>query len=407
MASDTTPDVAEADFVYLVLEADYSTALSLLLRYPQPSTSPSAFVKDALYLQKNLTLEGGHDIVFKYSRKRILLDQTADVGSSASVKPHGVFVPQSTLSSPPENPNAKQGKSDTRISLPMPSPARFFQELGGVEGIIKGAIGELKQNVRSLQAGSPPRQIMRVRQPFSQDVNPVSPNMSQITSRIDFLEARNKSLATMLEESLKGLWDHQRVVAEDRTKVDVDALSLAIAKVQFVQVYLEDSTMPLHGDMSHPANNPDKVGEHGQPSTSATSEVTGDKNASKLASKSRRGSKAEKIDLTSSNVAQPGLDSAAPAHGMSLATTTEPSPFHRPRPSLAQSSFSWMLGEDHRRSSFIAASPLPPERSRKTHAREKVGYLFGDDKPPDANDPGVNRSEDLDLEGFTLGTLKG
>jgi hypothetical protein len=35
----------------------------------------------------------------------------------------------------------------------------------------------------------------------------------------------------------------------------------------------------------------------------------------------------------------------------------------------------------------------------------KVGYLFGDDKPPHAEDSAVNRGE-LECGRFTLGTLK-
>ncbi len=354
-----------------------------------------------------MTLEGGHHIVFKYSKRRIS-DQKADIGSSVSVKPHGVLDPQSKSLSPSQRSNAKLRSSNMRTSLPLPSPVRFLQERGGVEGIIKGAIGELKQNVQSLHVGSPPRQDMGVRQPFRQDVNPVSQSPSQITSRIDFLEARNKSLAKMLEDSLEKLWDHQRAAVEDKTTLDVDALSLAIAKVQFVQVYLEDSTMPVpsHGEPLQPSDNPGNAEKHLQPNNRAICEVAENGDATEVVSKGQDDSKPTNSNVNPSDGRPSGINKP-PALGVSSTTTTQPSPFHQPRPSLAQSSFSWMLGEDQRRSSFVAGSPLPPETRRRSHARGKVGYLFGDDKPPHAEDAAVSRGEGSDVEGFTLGTLRG
>lgn len=293
--------------------------------------------------------------------------------------------------------------------MPLPSPVKFFQERGGVEGIIKGAIGELKQNVQSLQAGSAPRQDLGVGQPFLQTVNTVSPSTSQLTSRIDFLEARNKNLAKMLEDSLKGLWDHQRLVAEDRTKVDVDALSLAIAKVQLVQVYLEDSTMPVPMDAkpSQPSTPFGTAEEHVQSNSLVISATTDDRLATDVASKTTIGPKPTTNNVISNDGKQSEFKSSDPARGVSSTATPDPSPFQQPRPSLAQSSFSWMLGEDQRRSSFVAASPSPPETRRRSHARGKVGFLFGDDKTSHAEDPEVKKSESSDLEGFTLGTLRG
>lgn len=339
-----------------------------------------------------------------------MLQHKVDVVSPTSVKPHGAFDPQSKSLSPSQRSSAKLRDANLRTSLPLPSPVRFLQGRGGVEGIIKGAIGELKQNMQSLNAGSPPRQDVGVRQPTRQNLAPVSPNASQIAARIDFLEARNKSLARMLEDSLKGLWDHQKTVVENKTKPDVDALSLAIAKVQFVQVYLEDSTMPVpsHGEPSQSLNNPENAEEHVPITSSATSEATDASNATEATSESRDDSKPTESKINSRNEKRSETNKPGPALGVSSATTTtQPSPFHQPRPSLAQSSFSWMLGEDQRRSSFVSATPMPPETRRRSHARGKVGYLFGDDKPSDAEHASVSKGESSDLEGFTLGTLRG
>ena len=59
---------------------------------------------------------------------------------------------------------------------------------------------------------------------------------------------------------------------------------------------------------------------------------------------------------------------------------TLPEKAPRVRPAIAQSSFSWILGEDKRKSDFIAATPFSTERDR---ARGKAGFLFGDEKSED------------------------
>ena len=46
--------------LHVVIEADNSTALGLLLRYPVPELpqSPQTFVEDAIYLRQNLNVDG-------------------------------------------------------------------------------------------------------------------------------------------------------------------------------------------------------------------------------------------------------------------------------------------------------------------------------------------------------------
>lgn len=290
----------------------------------------------------------------------------------------------------------------------MPSPARFLQEQGGVEGIIrgaKGAIDELKKNVQSMQAGSPPRQNMSVPQPSIPDIKVGSPDPAELTSRIDFLEARNKTLAKMLEDSLKGLWDHQKAITDDKTNVDVDALSHAIAQVQFVQVFLEDSAVPipLSGEPSQPSQSSD--GTEGA-SESNSIEHAGKDIASSVAIIVPEEPKVAISNVTPGDTSRLAVKPTAGPQATST-TTTQPSPFHHPRPSLAQSSFSWMLGEDQRRSSFVAASPFPPEAKRGNRAQGKAAFLFGDDKAQHADGTDGRKGEGVDVEGFTLGTLRG
>ena len=84
----------------------------------------------------------------------------------------------------------------------------------------------------------------------------------------------------------------------------------------------------------------------------------------------------------------------------------------RVRPAIAQSSFSWILGDAQRKSDFIAASPFSTERDR---ARGGAGFLFGDEKaeglrPSSATPKGRSAKEhnkDHDEEeAITLATIK-
>jgi len=333
--------------------------------------------------------------------------QNAGLESSLPVRAGRTVAVQAKSQRPSDGSHAKAANSN-RASLPLPSPARFLQEQGGVEGIIRGAIGEVKKNVQFLQAGNPPRRGVSILHPSLRDANAVSASTSEIASRIDFLEERNKALAKMLEDSLKSLWDHQKVAAEENSKVDVDALSLAVAKVQFVQVYLEDSAMPLPlpGEPLHPPTGPVRAKSAAQPTSAAVPGPVDDTIAAQPTSQVP-----EDLKVANPNVASSDGKSSAirptPEPQASSAVTTQPSPFHHPRPSLAQSSFSWMLGEDQRRSSFVAASPFPPEMKRESDARGKAGFLFGDDKPQHADDPGGRKGVGPDQEGFTLGSLRG
>ena len=50
-----------------VLEADYSVALQLLLKYPAPEAphGPHTFVDDAVYLKDHLNFSGGTNLILK------------------------------------------------------------------------------------------------------------------------------------------------------------------------------------------------------------------------------------------------------------------------------------------------------------------------------------------------------
>src|SRR5579862_4683692 len=113
------------------MEADYSTALTLLLRYPSPGRphGPSTFVDDALYLRDNLTVTGGIEMISKYSGK-----------------PPAPLGPESRSSTPRQRPSHSKKPSistpkklSSRIRAPLASPARFIQQQGGLEALLQDA----------------------------------------------------------------------------------------------------------------------------------------------------------------------------------------------------------------------------------------------------------------------------
>lgn len=401
----------------LVLESDYSAALTLLLRYPVPTApyQPSTFVGDALYLRDNLLLDGGDHIISKYSRrapettvtrklpKKARRARTAEQTAAQKTLPH-----KNTLS-------------------PRLSPARILQNQGGIEGIIheaaKGVYNQgerwgvakaLRGAVQGLQSGnnSPKRQPEKYRWSLDSGTN-VSESPKELVARIQYLEERNKSLAKLLEKAMEELWTQQRDTDEKRNETTADVLSVAIAKVQFVQVYLENPTMPLPSEdlppeeTKHDATLEKDAGSAPSsaepPRLQIQSDGTSDE---KSTSEGIHG--IETLDPSvqpSSHATVKPLPSTPKAGSPSRASGL--APYSKPRPALAQSSFSWMLGEAQQKSGFVSTSPFT------ANGRREGNQLFGDEKREGSRNRRGSKakvkSEDRDDDGdvFTIGALKG
>ncbi|KAL9003393.1 MAG: hypothetical protein Q9188_003742 [Gyalolechia gomerana] len=392
-----------------LLRADYSEALTLLLRYPAPTPfdGPSTFVDDALYLRQHIWHGGGSHIIEKYS------DQ-------ASENEKGSKKRKSQPAKRVKHVHTSESKG-SRSSL---SPSRFLQEKGGIDTIIQEAAkgvysrGEkwgvnkaFRGAVESLQSGTnyPRKQLDGSR--WSLDEGAHVPSVSKLAADIKALEQRSKGLAKLLDNPIGELWEQQRQCSEEKEESFKNALSLAIAKIQFVQVYLENPTVPFPVD-NHEAETR-TIEEHGheksddilESNTQTTHSISSDP-----------GPRPQESTLKNSRVT--GMDSEEAWGKKGIAHTDaapditvskvrhEPLPFHHPRPSLAQSSFSWMLGEDQRKSSFVLPAPFP---SDKRAAREKADFLFGDGKVKSEGKSlkGKKGEESEDEEVINLGTLKG
>lgn len=371
-----------------------------------------------MYLRDNLLLDGGDHIISKYSRRAPETTVTRKL-------PKKVRRARTA-----EQIAAQKTQPPQKTSSPRLSPARILQNQGGIEAIIheaaKGVYNQgerwgvakaLRGAVQGLQSGnnSPRRPAEKSRWSLDSGKH-VSDSPKDLIAKIQSLEERNKSLAKLLEKAMEELWIQQRDMSPKPNETTADALSLAIAKVQFVQVYLENPTMPLPSENLSPEEK-----SHDGPveddavlsssSSGAPSYRTQNDGASDEKSASEGGHTVE--------IANPTVQRSAPAPVKPLPSTpkvgspSKPSgllPFSQPRPALAQSSFSWMLGEDQGKSGFVSGSPFSSERLA---GRRKGAQLFGDEKREGSrnrrgsnpSDDGDNSDDDTDV--FTTGTPKG
>lgn len=413
--------------VFIVIESNYSFALMLLLKYPSPEApdGPKSFVDDATYLRDNFSATGGANIISKYSGK-----------------------------SPPINPSALRPSTPLGQALspkrgarsPLPSPARFLQQQGGVEALFQGAakgvfdrgerlginqavrdaVGEVKKNMQGLQAS---RSNSARRTPTEANRWSLDEGKSVPSSRatITAVNARNQQLSAMLGQAMTDLRAVSIAADGDKDKY-VKAIDLAIAKVEFVKVYLEDSTIPLPEDSISPPHSPSIPTNNPLPPPPDPSEVTTPKRprssiSEVVAQNTPNTTKDTRLQASPipdelSKVELPQIDlpeelqkdGTRPVEGGLAIRPKAPVPT---RSSIAQSSFSWMLepdvslGSTHRSSSPKSSSPFLKSGRRPTSGpnREKAAFLFGEDGGESNMSVGRLPLGNVE-EGFNLGTIK-
>ncbi|CZS93540.1 hypothetical protein WAI453_001068 [Rhynchosporium graminicola] len=404
-----------------LLEANYSFALMLLLKYPSPiaPNGPYTFVDDAIFLRDNFSVAGGVTIISKYSGKSPAISSS----DSRPTTPLG------------QSPGHKRAISRTKS--PVPSPARFLQQQGGVEAILQGAakgvfergerlginqavrdaVGEAKKQMQGLQtARNSPRRTSDVMRWSLDEGRPIPNPRASITAIL----ARNQQLARMLEQAMDDLRIASMSPEGDKEKY-VQAMDLAIAKVDFVKVYLEDSTMPLPDlhpapPMSDPlmavsalqpaAEIPSKVGAL-EPSTSSTKNPDTQATSETVTTESTNLNPVPVVARKTDTLPD---QQTSTEKAESLLTPRPKAPVPT-RSTIAQSSFSWMLEPDIPSSSSVQSSPpssISPflksgRRPTSGPSREKAAFLFGDDGGEPTSRPSLLE----DSEGvFNMGTMK-
>ncbi|KAF7879276.1 hypothetical protein EAF04_000473 [Stromatinia cepivora] len=421
-----------------LMESNYSLALMLLLKYDCPP-NPQTLVDDAIFLRDNFNATGGSKIIHKYSGRSPQRDKSS---TPPGTPLEGSLSPRQIL---------------MRNRPSLTTPTRFLQQQGGVEALIHGAAGaakgvynrgerlginqavrdameEVKKNMQGLQT---PRSINSSRRAtgasrWSLDDGRVVPASTAIMATMN---ERNRQLAVMLDHAMKDLRSVSVSKETDREKC-IEAMDIAIAKVDFVRVYLEDSTMPL----PIPSPNIDDgselaiqeadipkvllppISDHVQTTPPEPSSITSD--SGKVLTE--KADDLDKPSVSTPDISQTSTDAKDPSsaeplviiqpntegEGMRSAISERPEAPIPTRSTIAQSSFSWMLEPDQ--ASIPTNKPSPPKSSspflrsgkRPTSGgREKAAFLFGEDDG-DFQLP-IPKSSLLNAEeAFKLGILK-
>ncbi|KAK7740558.1 hypothetical protein SLS53_005402 [Cytospora paraplurivora] len=258
---------------WTLLEADYTVALTVLLKYPapEPPHGPHTFVDDALYLRDHYSAAGGAHIITKY---------TGRAPSTISGQISGPPTPDFRFQGPPIRSPSIGARSR------LASPSRFIQQAGGVEALFQGAaknvlqhgeklginravrdaMGEIRRNMQDFQETG----IRALHQSTSSSSTPrndtfsngslVSPTGDERRTVAE-LERRNKQLALLLNGAISGLEELAASRLDGDKEKHLEAVAMAVAKVQVVKVYLEDSSLDLPTDSL--------IGEESQPPTPA------------------------------------------------------------------------------------------------------------------------------------------
>ncbi|KAI1464665.1 RabGAP/TBC [Daldinia caldariorum] len=378
-----------------LLNADYTVALQLLLKYPPPQSQhgPHTFVDDAVYLRDHLDSAGGSSLIAKYTGKT-----------------------PSPLEANYEAPTPKSSASNIRRKLassrsPL-SPARFKSPQGGVEALFQGAAKGVLERGEKLGINQAVRDAMvEIRRNVQEARSSMKagrdlinePNSNTTVRAVATLDRRNRRLAALLDEPLSSLKSLASSDLEDKRKCQ-DVLEIAAAKIQFIKIYLEDSTLDLPDEeeavssirLDTPTGDDRKLDP--EPLSRAVSAIALDapiqaENSQKPENKkpsptnsSPLAADSNKMD-TDDNAGDP-LGSGAPA--ATIAKKLErPQPPIPTRSTLAQSSFSWMLEPDAAPSSSspsIFPSNLPSATEPSSHRkrpsananRERTAFLFGE-----------------------------
>lgn len=385
-----------------LIAADTNEAFTLLLRYPEPAEPAYTFIKDALYLRDHLTPQGGAEIISRYGKQAPVLElETSPIIREPSPSPS--FASSRTRRSL-GSPRSFVGQQGAGIEALLQGAAKNVLERGsqwGVGKAIREAVGEVKKNVEAYQSAASPGQTTpraggrEFRKPAQLATTAANarPDLTRTQSgnvirKIESLEKRNRNLAKMLENAVGELWEHHRERNEESNAKDDDskgkealaALSLAIAKVQFVQVYLEDSSIPLPVEETTDQAASTKVMESlALPESQSPKPPERTSSAPPISVEPPSKSTTTAMTKSSTSPAPSPRPKSPPTQ--SLPAQLQPS-FNlspRSRPHLTSSNFSWMLGEDSASSNFASGTAHSTFSSDEKRRMKGKGFLFGDD----------------------------
>lgn len=252
-------------------------------------------------------------------------------------------------------------------------------EKWGINQAVRDAMGEIRRNMQTFNESRhlprPPREIL---------------SDQGAATALAAMERRNLQLASVLDDTVTSLKAISTTNLDDKTK-SLELIKVAAAKVQFVKIYLEDSSMEVP-IVDRPAPEDDKLETDEQSIVEEPGEFINaepDVDEAQIPALSLR----EDVPVVQTDAPNSppssqakdttGIDSATDHLSETVPAATRP-PTVPTRSTLAQSSFSWMLEPNE-------TSPTQPRSERKSPptsshkkqpsnnaSREKNAFLFGE-----------------------------
>ncbi|KAG6287466.1 hypothetical protein E4U46_004070 [Claviceps purpurea] len=220
-----------------LLEADYSVCLQLLLKYPSPEQphGPHTFVDDAVYLRDHLDRAGGSSLIMKYTGK---MPEYRSEKTSSSSSRNGGRTTRSRLS-PPLRLMQQQPTVETFLQGAAKGANRMLEkgEKLGINQAVRDAVDEIRRNVQSFNE-------VRQAQRSSEEGTEIAERGDGAVKALAAMERRNMQLASLLRDTVADL--KTVTLSEDADKAkNLELIEVVAAKIQFVQIYLEDSSMDV------------------------------------------------------------------------------------------------------------------------------------------------------------------
>ncbi|KAI3175595.1 hypothetical protein DTO039G3_2753 [Penicillium roqueforti] len=365
-----------------LLTADYTTALTLLLRYPSPQPhTAQTFVQDALYLEQNPTADRGSFIISKYSGR----PPDSKFPNQPSTRPTRKaflwedFKKRSESSPPAGSPARNSPKSLESLFQDVSQGIQRRTETWGVAKAVRGAVTEARKNMHTMHFEANMRPSSRPVSATSASDMAATAALGRLETKINLFEKRNQALATILREALDDLGS-QLANIKDLDSDTTNAVKQALVKVESVQICLGDSSIPVD-----PPLDPRVDGELSQPTelqetvTSTTGKAEGKIVANEGQSPTINPVKADMTGPKAESGTNSILDTASRTHRKKESARTIPSR-STVRTSMTDSGFSWMLGGGRNLSGFVSSTSPPPEQTRhldQTRGKPKPNALFG------------------------------
>ncbi|KAJ5131029.1 uncharacterized protein N7515_007068 [Penicillium bovifimosum] len=377
-----------------LLTADYTTALTLLLRYPSPQPhTPQTFVHDALYLEQNPTADRGRFIISKYSGR----PPESKSRSQSETRPARRaflwedFRRRSGSSSPVRSTARNSPKSLESLFQDVSQGIQRRTESWGVAKAVRGAVTEARKNMQTMHfepnlrpSSSRPGSATSASDTQSKAHSAAAATSAGLQTKINLLEERNRALAATLRQALDDLGSELANVKN----LDADtnsALKRALAKAESVQVSLEDPSLPVNPSLDSRVDGEPKPLDASQQTVTAKTGKAEGKIVTDLGQ--LQSPKLGNMHSTEP-AAKRGASSPVSIGTANRAGTDKKT--ERPReipsrsfvrPSMTDSGFSWMLGGGRNLSGFVSSTSPPPEQTRRLDQSRgkpaKPNALFG------------------------------